>query len=99
MYVIAQHKVIDPETAFPRGQALIDGTGAPDGTRVLQFYPHTGGTAVTCLWETRSVPDVQDYVDTVLGDSAVTTCYEVDGQRAFADRPLGLNPAPAPVAG
>ncbi|MEV8097083.1 hypothetical protein [Kitasatospora sp. NPDC085879] len=98
MYVVVQHTILNPETAFPRGQALMSGTGAPDGTRVLQFYPHVDGSAVTCLWETGSVGDVQRFVDTTLGDSSVNLCYEVDPEQAFADRPLGLRPSPAPVA-
>ncbi|MFI6011410.1 hypothetical protein ACIBAG_21765 [Streptomyces sp. NPDC051243] len=50
MYVVVQHKILNLETALSRGQALIDGTGAPEGTRVLQCYPHVDGSAVTCLW-------------------------------------------------
>ncbi|GAA4019043.1 MULTISPECIES: hypothetical protein [Streptomyces] len=98
MYVVAQHKIVNPETALPRGQALIDGTGAPDGTRVVQFYPHVEGSAVTCLWEAESVEDVQRYVDKTLGDSSVNVCYEVDSEKAFADRPLGLRASSAPVS-
>jgi hypothetical protein len=95
MYVIVQHDIRNPEVAFPRGQALIDGIGAPDGTRVLQFYPRVDGSAVTCLWESASVEDVQGYADTTLGDASVNTCYEVDAEKAFADRVLGLSAAPA----
>lgn len=98
MYVVVQHKIVNPETAMARGQALIDGTGAPDGTRVLQFYPHVDGSVVTCLWETESVADVQGFTDTTLGDSSVNICYEVDAEKAFADRPGGLRPKSAPVA-
>ncbi|POX56860.1 hypothetical protein C3489_03495 [Streptomyces sp. Ru71] len=97
MYVVAQHKILDQETAFPRGQALIEGIGAPDGTRVLQFYPHVDGSAVTCLWETKSVEDVQRFVDETLGDSSINVCYEVDSEKAFADRPLGMRPSSTPV--
>ncbi|MBT2443718.1 hypothetical protein J7E93_27200 [Streptomyces sp. ISL-36] len=97
MYVVAQHKIVNPETAFPRGRSLMSGTGAPDGTRVLQFYPHVDGSVVTCLWETKSLEDVQRFVDTTLGDSSVNVCYAVDSENAFADRPLGMKPSPAPV--
>ncbi|HSV41682.1 MAG TPA: hypothetical protein VLI04_23150 [Nocardioidaceae bacterium] len=95
MYVIAIHDIQNPETAFPRGEALIAGTGAPDGVRVLQFYPGSDGSRVTCLWEGPTVQSIQDYVDTVLGDSSVNTCYEVNPDAAFAERPLGLPAAPA----
>ena len=95
MYVIVHHDIQDPPAAFERGQALIAGTGAPDGTKVLQFYPRVDGTQVTCLWETASVADVQQFTDSVLGDASVNRCYEVDIDQAFAERPLGLATAPA----
>jgi hypothetical protein len=95
VYVIVQHQILDPEVAFPRGQALIAGDGAPDGTRVVQCYPHVDGSAVTCLWETASVGDIQRFADAVLGDASVNTCYQVDVEKAFADHPLGLASSPA----
>jgi hypothetical protein len=90
VYVVVQHQIKDPETAFSRGEKLIKNEGAPDGVRGLQFYPSTDGSAVTCLWEADSVEAIQQYVDQTLGDSSVNTCYEVDAGRAFAERPLGL---------
>jgi hypothetical protein len=76
--------------AFSRGEKLIKNEGAPAGARGLQFYPSTDGSAVTCLWEADSVEDIQQYVDSTLGDSSQNTCYAVDAERAFAERPLGL---------
>ena len=90
MYVVVQHDFKDPETAFARGDRLIKNEGAPAGVRGLQFYPSTGGDAATCLWEAESVADVQHYVDETLGDSSLNTCYEVDSDHAFAERPLGI---------
>lgn len=90
MYVIAQHQIKDPDTAFPRGEKLIRGEDAPDGVRVLQFYPARDASAVSCLWEADAVNDVQAYVDSVLGDASDNTCYQVDTEQAFAERPLGL---------
>ena len=46
-------------------------------------------------WKSASVEDVQSYVDTTLGDAGVNTCYELDAEKAFADRVLGLSAAPA----
>jgi hypothetical protein len=94
MYVVVQHKILDRAIAVERGKALIAGTGAPDGARALQFYPRVDGSAVTCLWESRSVDDVQRYVDEAMGTSSINTCYEVDAEQAFADRPLGMRLAP-----
>jgi hypothetical protein len=96
MYVVVQHQIKDPQTAFARGEKLIKNEGAPDGARGLQFYPSTDGSAVTCLWEADSVDAIQEYVDATLGDSSLNTCYEVDAEQAFAERPLGL-PASAAI--
>lgn len=98
MYVIAQHRIMDPTTAFPRGETLIRGEGAPEGVRVLQFYPSRDSSAVSCLWEAGSAGQVQDYVDAVLGDASENTCFEVDAAQAFSERPLGL-PTPPTASG
>jgi hypothetical protein len=96
MYVIVQHQFKDPQVAFSRGEKLIKNEGAPVGVRGLQFYPSSDGSAATCLWEADSVEAIQGYVDATLGDSSVNTCYEVDADQAFAERPLGL-PASAAI--
>jgi hypothetical protein len=95
MYVVVQHQFQDPETALARGEKLIKNEGAPAGVRGLQFYPSTDRSAATCLWEADSVEAIQEYVDSTLGDSSVNTCYEVDADHAFAERPLGLPASPA----
>jgi hypothetical protein len=99
MYVIVQHKIKDPQVAFSRGEKLITGDGAPAGVRVLQFYPGTDGSAVTCLWQADTVASIQDYVDSTLGDSSENTSYEVDAALAFSERPAGIVAAPTAVAG
>jgi hypothetical protein len=96
MYVVVQHQIKDPQTAFSRGERLIKNEGAPAGVRGLQFYPSTDGSAVTCLWEADSVEQIQDYVDATLGASSQNRYYEVDAEQAFAERPLGL-PASAAI--
>ncbi len=95
MYVIVTHEIKDPETAFARGERLIKNEGAPAGARGLQFYPSTDGSAITCLWEADSLQEIQDYVDSTLGDSSINQCYQVNDDQAFAERPLGLPAAPA----
>ena len=95
MYVVVHHQIKDQQTAFARGLKLMTNEGAPSGTRVLQFYPAQDGSAVTCLWESASIHDVQGFVDATLGDASVNTCYEVAAEKAFAERPLGISGAPA----
>jgi hypothetical protein len=95
MYVVVQHRIKDPGTAFARGERLIKNEGAPAGVQGLQFYPAEDGSAVTCLWEAPSVDVVQHYVDSVLGDSSDNTCYAVNEAQSFAARPDRLAEAPA----
>lgn len=99
MYVIVQHRIKDPQTAFSRGEKLIKNEGAPRGVRGVQFYPSEDGSAITCLWEAETVESVQGYVDSTLGDSSENTCYAVDAAHAFAERPSGLPASPAEIAG
>jgi len=98
MYVVVQHQIKDPRAAFSRGEKLIKNEGAPAGVRGLQLYPSTDGSAVTCLWEADSVKEIQEYVHTTLGESSRNWCYEVDAERAFAERPLGLPASPTIAA-
>jgi hypothetical protein len=95
MYVVVHHRIKDRDEALMRGQKLIKGEGAPAGTRALQFYPTSDGSAVFCLWEALSVSAVQRYVDETLGKTSENTCYEIDPVAAFARPPLGLRDAPA----
>ena len=94
MYVVALHEIQDPASAFPRGERLQKGEGAPAGVRVLQFYPSVNGSQVVCLWESETVEAVQRYVDDTLSDSSVNVCYEVNTDPAFSERPLGLATKP-----
>ncbi len=98
MYVIVQHQLTDPPTAFERGKRLMAGEGAPPGVRVLQFLPSRNGDAVTCLWRATAVSSVQTYVDDTLGAASVNNCYEVDEEHGFADD-LRLQRSPAPALG
>ena len=98
MFVVVQHKLQDPPAAFTRGERLKSGEGAPDGSRVLQFYPSQDGTLVTCLWESASVTDVQSFVDETLGDTSINLCYPVEAAAAFAEAPAGVAERPAVAA-
>ncbi len=98
MFVVVQHQFTDPQTAFERGERLIRQEGAPAGARGLQFYPSEDGTAATCLWEAESVESIQRYVDSTLGEASVNTCYPVNAEMSFAERPEGIARPQAPVA-
>ena len=93
LYVVVQHRIKDAQTAFPRGENLLQGEGAPRGMRVQGFYPSQDQSAVTFLWEADSVDAVRQYVDSTLGDSAENSYFEVDTKHA-----LGLPVSAAPGA-
>ena len=97
MYVIVNHHLTDPPTAFERGKQLMSGEGAPPRVRVLQFFPSAAGDAVTCLWQSDSVSAVQAFVDATLGDASRNTCFEVNADQAFADDIPDLEASPAPA--
>ena len=95
MYIVVQHRLQDPPTAFARGERLKRAEGAPDGARVLQFLPSRDGALVTCLWESPSVENMQSYVDETLGDASVNVCYPVEEGAAFVEMPSGIAAPPA----
>lgn len=97
MYVVVEHQIKDPQTAFARGERLIRNEGAPAGTRGLQFLPSRDSSAVVCLWEAPSVEAIQQYVDVTLGGSSENTCWEVDTEHAFARQPSGIAESPVGV--
>lgn len=59
MFIVLQHRITNPQTAFARGQNLLDGNGAPQGTHVLQFTCSpsrarpAGGRAAPADWDGR----------------------------------------------
>jgi hypothetical protein len=82
VFIVLQHRIIDPQTAFARGENLLTGNGAPEGTRVLQFYPSRDRNDVFCLWESNSVAELREYADGVMGDSSENSYFEVDAEIA-----------------
>jgi hypothetical protein len=75
MFIVLQHHITNPQTAFARGQTLLDGNGAPHGTRVRQFYPSTDRNAVFCLWESNSIDELREYAVAVMGDSSENSYF------------------------
>ncbi len=83
MYVGVIHEVKDMEVMASRGEGLGDPRNAPPGARPRQFFPSVDGSAATCLWEANSIADVQEYIDTTLGDSSEQSYFEVSPQHAI----------------
>lgn len=81
MYVIAHHQITDPQKFFsdPAGVAK----NAPLGVHGRQFCPSQDKTTAVCLWEADSIDAVSDYLDSVTGDSAQNTYFEVSTELAI----------------
>ena len=82
MFIVVHHTITDLEAAFARGQNLLDGNGAPPGVQVREFYPSRDKADVFCLWESRSLGELRDYVEATLGDSSRNAYFEVDAEIA-----------------
>ena len=82
MFIVVHHTITDPETAFPRGEHLLAGNGAPRGVQVREFYPSRDKADVFCLWEGNALEEVRDYVDATMGDSSRQAYFEVDAEIA-----------------
>ena len=93
MYIVVHHTITNPETAFARGQNLLDGTGAPPSVRAREFYPSRDRADVFCLWEGASLEEVRDYVDATMGDSSRNAYFEVDAEIARGLPQLAPSPA------
>jgi hypothetical protein len=93
VFIVVHHTITDPETAFARGQKLLDGDDAPPGARVREFYPSRGMADAFCLWEGNSLDEVRDYVDATMADSSRQEYFEVDAEvaRGLPDLAVGRN--------
>jgi hypothetical protein len=72
-----------------RGDTVLKDVEAPESTHVLSFFLGQDQAIATCLWQSPSVFNVQQYVDATLGDASINTCFEVDKEQS-----IGL---PSPV--
>jgi hypothetical protein len=72
MYIVAQHRIKDPARFW---SASPQGPGAPT---LHAAYPSNDKTEGVCLWESDSIDALRDSIDTLVGDAAQNTYFEVD---------------------
>jgi hypothetical protein len=89
MYVVAKHRINDAGTFFSLSQVAAE--NAPAGVYGRQFCPSRDGTEAICLWEADSVQAVAGYLDSLVGDAAENTYFQVSTEKA-----IGI---PEPIAG
>ena len=74
MYIVAQHRIKDPARFWSLSP---EGPGAPT---LHAAYPSNDKTKGVCLWESDSIDALRDSLDTLVGDAAENTYFEVDAR-------------------
>ncbi len=81
MYVVARHRIKDPERFFAVSQAAAE--KAPEGVYGRQFCPSRDRTQAVCLWEAGSLEAVEGYLDPLIGDSGENAYFQVSAEHAI----------------
>lgn len=87
MFIVVCHDIRNQKAFFGAADAIVK--DVPQGVKPLQFFPSTDGNQAVCLWESKSVDAVKNYLETKTGESSKNTYYAVDSKVA-----IGL-PVPA----
>ncbi|MFN2616919.1 MAG: hypothetical protein ABR581_07310 [Thermoleophilaceae bacterium] len=82
MNVVVKHRITDPEQFFSGDPEEI-AANAPDGVEAKQFFPSVDRSEAVCLWGGPSIDAVREYIDSVTGDSAENTYFEVSAEFAM----------------
>ena len=82
MYILVQHTISDPATAWPRAQAGL--ASLPAHLKLHLSIPTPDGTTAVCVWEADSIAAVKAYLDPTLGPAAQNTYSEVFNKEGVA---------------
>ena len=81
MYVIAQHRVVDPEAFFADIPSVA--AKAPPGLHPRMFCPSEDRTSAVCLWQADSIETVREYLDEASAGASENSYFEVSGEHAI----------------
>lgn len=96
MYIVVQHQIRDPETAWAiAGEALAD---LPAHLKLHHSLPNADGTAAVCLWEADSVEAVRDLLEPAIGHVSQNSYFAVGEQAIGLPADSASSPASEPVA-
>jgi hypothetical protein len=90
MYILVQHTISDPATAWSRAQAAL--ASIPADFKLHLSIPTPDGRTAVCVWEAGSITALKTYLDPTLGPSAQNTYFEVVNKEGVA-LPTALQPA------
>lgn len=81
MYVIAKHRITDPEKFVSLAASAAE--DAPAGVFGRQFCPSRDGSEAVCLWEADSLDSVRAYLDELSVGAAQNSYFEVGLEHAI----------------
>jgi len=90
MYILVQHTISDPATAWSRAQAALP--SMPAHLKLHHSLPTADGSNAVCVWEADSITTLKTYLDPMLGPAAANTYFEVFNKEGVA-LPKSLQPA------
>lgn len=90
MYILVQHTISDPTTAWSRAQAALP--SLPAHLKLHHSIPTPDGSTAVCVWEADSITTLKTYLDPMLGPAADNTYFEVVNKEGVA-LPTALQPA------
>jgi hypothetical protein len=82
MYILVQHTISDPATAWGRAQQCL--SSLPSHLKLHHSIPTPEGKTAVCIWEADSVGALRDYLDPMLGPAAKNEYFEVVNKEGVA---------------
>lgn len=76
MLIVALHQIANPGQFWETAKEVIP--SLPAGLKLHSVFPSGDMKTGVCLWEAKSVEEVQSFLDSKIGDTAKNTCYEVN---------------------
>ena len=82
MFILVQHTISDPATAWGRAQQSLP--SMPAHLKLHHSFPTPEGRNAICIWEADSIATLKDYLDPMLGPSAKNEYAEVVNKEGVA---------------
>jgi hypothetical protein len=82
MYILVQHTISDPGTAWARAQQSLP--SLPAHLKLHHSFPTPEGRNAICIWEADSIATLKEYLDPMLGPSARNEYTEVVNKEGVA---------------
>jgi hypothetical protein len=79
MYSIAIHQISDPATFWGAAADM----QLPEGMTLHTVAPNSDGTRAVCIWESGSIDDVRDFVESSAGEISTNEYFEVNAENAM----------------